>query len=317
MNARFGDAALASALDRRISLPVIVAPMFLVSSVDLVVEACRSGIVGSMPTFNARTPAILDEWLGQIGDSLREEVSAPHAMNIIAHSSNTRFDEDLDVIVKHRVPLVISSVGNPARVIDKVNAYGGHVLADVASIKHARRAAEAGVNGLVLLCAGAGGHTGWLNPFAFVEEVRSFFDGPIALAGGLSNGRQVGALKALRVDYAFMGTRFLAAEENHANRTYRQMVIDSGADDIVLTSEVSGMPANMLRLSLERSDLDGKRPPSGKFEMTPNNDSQRAWRDVWGAGHGVGGVREVEPIREIVTRLKTEFAGALGVSNGE
>ncbi|WP_315837453.1 nitronate monooxygenase [Bradyrhizobium prioriisuperbiae] len=314
MNKKFGDASLVGALDRRMSLPVIVAPMFLVSSVGLVVEACRAGVIGSMPTLNARTPEILDEWLRQIGQS--EGIRAPFAMNIIAHSSNDRFDDDLDVVAKHRVPLVISSVGNPARVVDKVRGYGGHVFADVASIKHALRAAKAGVDGLVLLCAGAGGHTGWLNPFAFVDEVRCFFDGPIALAGGLSNGRQVGALKALGVDYAYMGTRFLASEESNANQTYRQMVVDSGADDIVLTSEVSGMPANMLRLSLERSELHGKQPPSGKFEMSSNNDSQRAWRDVWGAGHGVGGVREAEPIREIVSRLRTEFADGLSASRG-
>lgn len=194
MNARFGDGALAGALDRQMAIPVIVAPMFLVSSVELVVEACRAGIVGSMPTLNARTPAILDEWLGRIGDGLKGQDVPPYAMNIIAHTSNARFDEDFDVVVNHRVPLVISSVGNPSRFVSRVRSYGGHVLADVASVRHARRAVEAGVDGLILLCAGAGGHTGWLNPFSFVEEVRSFFDGPIALAGGLSNGRQVKTL---------------------------------------------------------------------------------------------------------------------------
>lgn len=309
MNARFGDGALAGALDRQMAIPVIVAPMFLVSSVELVVEACRAGIVGSMPTLNARTPAILDEWLGRIGDGLKGQDVPPYAMNIIAHTSNARFDEDFDVVVNHRVPLVISSVGNPSRFVSRVRSYGGHVLADVASVRHARRAVEAGVDGLILLCAGAGGHTGWLNPFSFVEEVRSFFDGPIALAGGLSNGRQVKTLRALGVDFAFMGTRFLAAEESQANQVYRQMVIDCGADDIVLTSEVSGMPANMLRPSLERFGADGKRPPPEKFEVSSDHE-QRAWRDVWGAGHGVGSVKKVEQLREIVARLKAEFADA-------
>jgi nitronate monooxygenase len=308
MNDRFGDKNLAHVLDRRMTIPVIVAPMFLISSVELVIEACRAGIVGSMPTLNARTPAILDEWLQQIEDGLSGNDLPPYAMNIIAHSTNARFDEDFDVVVRHRVPLVISSVGNPSRVVDRVRSYGGHVFADVASVRHARRAAEAGVDGLILLCAGAGGHTGWLNPFSFVEEVRNFFDGPVALAGGLSNGRQIKALRALGSDFAFMGTRFLATEEGHANQTYRQMVIDCGADDIVLTSEVSGMPANMLRPSLERFGADGKRPPE-KFEMTGGKE-QRAWRDVWGAGHGVGSVKKVEHLREVVARLKAEFADA-------
>lgn len=308
MSARFGDGALARMLDRRMAIPVIVAPMFLVSSVELVVEACRARIIGSMPTLNARTPVILDEWLRRIGDSLGGHDLPPYAMNIIAHTSNARFDEDLDVVVNHRVPLVISSVGNPSRIVDRVRSYGGHVLADVASIRHARRAAEAGVDGLILLCAGAGGHTGWLNPFSFVEEVRSFFDGPIALAGGLSNGRQVKTLRPLGVDFAYMGTRFLTAEENQANEAYRQMVIDCGADDILLTSEVSGMPANMLRPSLERFGADGRRPPN-KFEISASNE-QRAWRDVWGAGHGVGSVKKVERLREIAARLEAEFANA-------
>lgn len=302
-----GDRQLAAALQSRMSVPVFVAPMFLVSSVELVVAACRAGLVGSMPTLNARSVEQLDGWLGEIGAALDQAEATPYAMNMIAHSSNERFDADLGIVVKHRVPIVISSVGNPARVIDKVRGYGGLVFSDAASIKHARRAVEAGVNGLILLCAGAGGHTGWLNPFAFVDEVRTFFDGPIAVAGGLSTGHQVRALQAIGADFGFMGTRFLAAEESRANAEYRDMVITSGADDIVLTSEVSGMPANMLRLSLERAGFTGKSPASGKFDVSAQTTSQKAWRDVWGAGHGVIKVTQSEPTQRIADRLVREY----------
>lgn len=302
-----GDAGLADRILARMAAPAIVAPMFLVSSPQLVIESCRAGLIGSMPTLNARTVELLDAWLEEIGSALSGSEAAPYAMNMVAHSSNKRFDADLDVVVKHRVPIVISSVGNPARVVDKVHEYGGLVFSDAASIKHARRGVEAGVDALVLLCGGAGGHTGWLNPFAFVEEVRQFFEGPIALAGGLSNGRQLRALQSLGADFGFMGTRFLAAEENNASAEYRDMVVASGADDILLTSEVSGMPANMLRLSVERAGFKEKSAPSGAFDVSAQTTSQKAWRDVWGGGHGIGSVKRVEPAKVIADRLVREY----------
>jgi nitronate monooxygenase len=208
MTTRLGNSDLAAALKSRLAVPVVVGPMFLISGPDLVIASSRSGVIGSFPTLNARTPAILDEWLARM--TAETEGHAPFAANMIVHQSNTRIDDDMAIVANHRVPVVISSVGNPSGVVSRVHAYGGTVLADVASLKHARRSAEAGVDGLILLCAGSGGNTGWLNPFAFVGAVREFFDGPIVLAGAMTRGRYIHAAEQIVADFAYVGTSFIA-----------------------------------------------------------------------------------------------------------
>tara|TARA_R110000782_G_scaffold117364_4_gene207787 strand:- start:107177 stop:108148 length:972 start_codon:yes stop_codon:yes gene_type:complete len=302
-----GNSVTAQTLRDRLSVPIIVSPMFLVSGVDLVVASCKAGVIGSLPALNARTSAIFDEWLGQVEAGLHDTPhAAPYAVNLIVHSTNERLDADLDLCVAHQVPIIVASVGSPRNVIDKVHSYGGLVICDAGSIRHARRAAEMGVDGLILLCAGAGGNTGWLNPFAFVAEVRKFYDGPIIVAGAISDGRQLHALEIIGADMAIVGTSFIAARESLANDDYREMLIRSNADDILLTTEVTGIPCNMLRESLERSGFvahgEGKGFNSGKELET-----LRAWKDIWSAGHGTGAIEKVESVDDIVRRFVKEY----------
>ena len=243
--------------------------MFLVSGVDLVVASCRAGALAALPSLNARTTAIFDEWLTRIGQELGDAPAppgaAPYAVNLIVHPTNPRLDADLEVCVQHQVPLIIAAVGNPAPVIARVKGYGGLVFSDAASVKHARRAAESGVDGLILLCAGAGGNTGWLNPFAFVAEVRRFFQGPLVLAGGISRGQHIHVAREMGADLAMAGTSFIATSESLAVDAYRQMLVESNADDIVLSADVTGIPANFLRRSLE--GFIKPKDAGGKFDL--------------------------------------------------
>lgn len=307
MTTRLGNRELAGTLRSKLTVPVIAGPMFLISGPELVIACSRAGVVGSFPTLNARTTAILDEWLARM--TAETAGTAPFAANLIVHHTNTRVEEDLDLLASHRVPLVISSVGNPSGVVAKVHAYGGVVLADVASIKHARRAAEAGVDGLILLCAGSGGNTGWLNPFAFVGAVREFFDGPVVLAGALTRGRFIHAAEQIGADLAYIGTSFIATHESMANDQYRDMLLASGADDVILTDEVTGIPANMLRQSLERAGFKAGNKPDG-FDLIKEIETLKAWRDIWSAGHGVGDVTAIESVGELVGRLKRDYDAA-------
>lgn len=311
MTRRFGNPADVARLRERLTLPVIAGPMFLVSGPDLVVACSRAGVIGSFPTLNARTTAVLDEWLARItADLAATPGSAPFAANLIVHPTNPRVAEDLDLVVRHRAPLVIASVGNPAPVIEKVKGYGGLVLSDVASLKHARRAAETGVDGLILLCAGAGGNTGWLSPFAFLTAVREFFDGPIILAGAISRGHLIHVAEELGADLAYMGTSFIVTRESMASDDYRDMLVRSGADDILLTAEVTGIPANMLRPSLERIGWKPGEKHEGGFSLMKELETFKAWRDIWSAGHGVGDVKAVESVAELVGRLRAEYEAA-------
>jgi nitronate monooxygenase len=304
MTTRLGNSDLAAALKSRLAVPVVVGPMFLISGPDLVIASSRSGVIGSFPTLNARTPAILDEWLARM--TAETEGHAPFAANMIVHQSNTRIDDDMAIVANHRVPVVISSVGNPSGVVSRVHAYGGTVLADVASLKHARRSAEAGVDGLILLCAGSGGNTGWLNPFAFVGAVREFFDGPIVLAGAMTRGRYIHAAEQIGADFAYVGTSFIATRESLANDLYREMLVSSTADDVVLTDAVTGIPANMLRQSLENAGFQKGQKPEG-FNLLKEIEVLKAWRDIWSAGHGVGDVTGVEGVADLVGRLSREY----------
>lgn len=288
---------------------MLVGPMFLVSGPDLVIACSQAGVAGSFPTLNARTTAILDQWFERITTELKPG-AAPYAANLIVHSTNLRLDEDVDLVVKHKVPLVIASVGNPGRVVAAVKSYGGMVFSDVASLKHARRAAETGVDGLILLCGGSGGNTGWLNPFAFVTAVRKFFAGPLVLAGAISNGRLIHVAEELGADFVYAGTPFIAATESMATDDYRQMLIESNADDIQLTAEVTGIPANMLRKSLERSGFKPGAAKQDGFDLLKEIETLKAWKDIWSAGQGVGDVELIEPAADVVERMLLQYDAA-------
>jgi len=310
-----GDPTLAGRLKQGLSVPVIVAPMFLVSSPEMVIGACEAGAIGALPALNARTTGIFREWLKQVSSAQAAAPgSAPYAVNLIAHSSNSRLQDDIDVCAEFRVPLIISSVGSPRRITEAAHSYGGLVFSDAGTVDHARRGAAAGVDGLVLLCAGAGGNTGGLSPFSFVSEVRKFFSGPIALAGSISGGALVHFAELLGADFAMCGTAFIAAKESAASDEYRQMLIESHADDVLLTSEVTGIPANMLKPSLERSGFKSARTSEG-FNLDHEMSTSRAWRDVWSAGHGVGEVKNVAGVREIVAAFAASYHAARGQEN--
>jgi nitronate monooxygenase len=285
-------------------LPLIVAPMFLVTGPDLVIAACKAGAIGAIPALNARTPAILDEWLRKITGAIEPPHDVPFAVNLIAHPTNSRLDADLAATEKYRVPIVITSVGAPDKVVTRVHHYGGLVLCDVASEKHARKAIAAGVDGLVLLCAGAGGNTGWLNPFAFLEAVRKFYDGIIVVAGGITNGRQVRALQMLGADLAYVGTPFIVAAESQASAAYRCALIEADIDDIACTSAITGIPTNVLRVCLDRLQMS----ESVNSNIGDMDIARKPWLlDVWAAGHGVGQVKSEASAAAIVSRFREEF----------
>lgn len=299
-------------LQGKLKLPLIAAPMFLVSGPDLVVAACQEGIVGSFPTPNARTPAILDEWLDDIANKLADVPDAgPLAANLVVHPSNDRLEDDLALVEKYKVPLVITALGSPRKIIDRVHAYGGAVFADVNSVRFARKAADAGVDGLVLVAAGAGGHTGNMTGFAFVPAVREFFDGAIVLGGGIGDGRAIKAAEVLGADLAYMGTRFIATEESLAHTAYRQMLVDSTIDDLILTNAVTGVHANWLRQSLIAAGMDPnalEKDPDVNF--TDPQSGVKRWANTWSAGHGVGVIDRVESVQSLVDQLRREYQSA-------
>ena len=307
----------------RLTLPLIAAPMFLVSGVELVTAACASGVIGAFPTVNCRTTEQLDGWLAEIEGRLRRHedeqgrAAAPVCPNLIVHRSNARLADDLDVLLRHKSEIVITSVGSPASVVKPLHDVGCVVLADVATIRHAERAVAAGADGLVLLTAGAGGQTGWLNPFAFVRAVRSFFDGPIVLAGGISDGHALRAAEALSCDLAYMGTKFIATRESMADERYKAMLVESSADDILLTTAFTGLQTNMLKPSIVAAGLDPDDLPArgaidiGKdIDVAAREARPKRWRDIWSAGHSASGVTAVLPVRELVARTVAEYRAA-------
>jgi nitronate monooxygenase len=311
---------LLSRFHDRLSLPLIAAPMFLVSGVELVVAACRNGVIGSFPTVNCRSPEQLDEWLSDIEGRLRRhsdesgKPSAPICPNLIVHRSNARLEQDLKVLLRHKPEIVITSVGSPAPVLAPVHDAGALVFADVASIRHAERAAAAGADGLVLLTAGAGGQTGWLNPFVFVRAVRAFFDGPLVLAGGIIDGHALRAAQALGCELAYMGTKFIATRESMADPRYKEMLVASSADDILLTTAFTGLQTNMLRPSIAAAGLDPDDLPArgaidiGKdIDIGARENRPKRWRDIWSAGHSTSGVRQVLSVDELVARTLVEY----------
>ncbi|MGN6114687.1 MAG: NAD(P)H-dependent flavin oxidoreductase [Nitrobacter sp.] len=307
----------------RLTLPLIAAPMFLVSGVDLVVAACRNGVIGSFPTVNCRSPEQLDGWLGDMRTQLRRHAddtgraAAPICPNLIVHRSNARLEQDLQVLLRHAPEIVITSVGSPAPVLAPLHDAGALVFADVASIRHAERAAAAGADGLVLLTAGAGGQTGWLNPFAFVRAVRKFFAGPLVLAGGISDGHALRAAQALGCDLAYMGTKFIATRESMADAGYKEMLVASSADDILQTRAFTGLQTNMLRPSIEAAGLDPDAlPERGAIDIGKDIDGgarearPKRWRDVWSGGHSVSGVTAVLPVADLVAETVREYRAA-------
>lgn len=298
--------AIPTSLKKGLKLPVISAPMFLVSGPDLVVECCNAGIIGTFPSLNQRTTEGYREWLHEIKARLNPDAAA-YGVNHIVHPTNPRLMADMMVSVEEKVPLIITSLGAVRDVVDAVHGYGGVVFHDIANIRHARKAAQAGVDGLILVANGAGGHAGVVNPFALVEEVRSFFDGTIILSGCLSTGGDVAAATMMGADFAYMGTRFISTTESEAQAEYKQMIVEAGASDITYTPAVSGIPANFLTPSLLANGIDPKSLPEHKLDMA---DEAKAWKTVWSAGQGSAGVRDVLPTAELIRRLSDEFTQA-------
>ena len=299
-----------SALRQRLRLPLIAAPMFRVSGVDLVVAACRNGVIGAFPTANCRSVEELDAWLSAIRI---EPLAAPWCANLIVHRSNPRMKDDLAVLLRHAPEIVITSVGSPAGVAGPLHDAGALVFSDVASIRHAERAIEAGADGLILLTAGAGGQTGWLNPFAFVRAVRRFFSGPLVLAGGIGDGQALAAALALGCDLGYMGTRFIATTESMAQPAYKQMLVDCSADDVLLTRAFTGLQTNMLRPSVVAAGLDpDSLPEHGGLDVSKDiaAGQPRRWRDIWSAGHSVSAVSHILPADALIRSVATEYEAA-------
>ena len=308
--------SVAAQLKKRMALPVIGAPLFIVSNPDLVIAQCTSGVIGSFPALNARPAEKLDEWITSIETALAAYASAnpgapvaPFAVNQIIHQSNDRLDHDLDVCVRHKVPMIITSLRAPDDVVRRVHDYGGIVFHDIISVRHAQKALEAGVDGLVLVCAGAGGHAGALSPFALVREVRRFFDGPIALSGAITDGGAVLAAEAMGADFAYVGTRFIATVEANASERYKQTIVESAAADIVYTPFFTGVAGNYLKPSVTANGLDPDNLPA--VEKTKMNfgggGAAKAWKDIWGAGQGVGNIDAVMPAAAVIARMVTEY----------
>jgi nitronate monooxygenase len=305
----------------RLRLPVIGAPQFIVSTPRLVLAQCKAGIVGAFPALNARPVSQLNDWLAEITAELSVYQRAnphlkvaPYAVNQIVHSSNNRLEEDVALCVKHKVPIIITSLRPPAEVVAAVHGYGGVVFHDVINLRHAEKAAAQGVDGIIAVCAGAGGHAGLLSPFALVKQIREVYAGTIILSGAMSNGADVLAARAMGADLAYMGTRFIATEEGNASAEYKQMLIDSAAEDIVYTSLFSGVNGNYLRGSIARAGLDPDRlPEADKTKMnfgTGGNTAAKAWRDIWSAGQSVSGIHEIETVEALVSRMQREYAAA-------
>lgn len=301
--------AIPASLQHGLKLPVIAAPMFLVSGPDLVVECCNAGIIGTFPSLNQRTTEGYREWLHDIKSRLTPDAAA-FGVNHIVHPTNPRLMADMMVSVEEKVPLIITSLGAVRDVVEAVHGYGGVVFHDIANVRHARKAAQAGVDGLILVANGAGGHAGVVNPFALVEEVRAFFDGTIILSGCLSTGRDVAAATMMGADFAYMGTRFISTTESQAQPEYKQMIVDAGASDITYTPAVSGIPANFLTPSLVANGIDPKTLPEHKLDMA---DEAKAWKTVWSAGQGAGAVHDIPSTADLVRRLRDEYAEACAV----
>jgi nitronate monooxygenase len=302
--------ALPPLLQNRLALPVIGAPLFIVSNPDLVIAQCKAGIVGAFPALNARPKEELDTWLTRLGTELGAD-DAPYAVNQIVHGSNDRLEHDLELCAKHRVPMIITSLRAPGEVVRAVHGWGGIVFHDVTNLRHAEKALEAGVDGLILVAAGAGGHAGTISPFALVAEVRRIWNGPIALSGAITQGRQILAAQAMGADMAYMGTRFIATAEANAAERYKAMITESSAADIVYTPYFTGVAGNYLKHSIAAQGLDPDAlPVADKTSMNFGSTRVKPWKDIWGAGQGVGTIEDAPPAAEVIARLRQEYTAA-------
>ena len=313
--------ALPKILTNNLSIPVIGSPLFLVSGPELVIAQCKAGIVGSFPALNARPQHVLEEWIIRIKTELAEYQAAnpdkkvaPFAVNQICHGSNDRLMEDMETCVKQEVPIIITSLRPPAELVEAAHSYGGLVFHDVIIVRHAKKAAEQGVDGLILVCAGAGGHAGALSPFALVREVKEWFDGTVILSGSIGDGFSVASSLALGADLAYMGTRFIATEEANADPGYKKMLEESAANDIVYSSLFTGVHGNYLKPSIDKAGLDSNNlPEADKSSMnfgSGGNTDAKAWKDIWGSGQGIGGIVDSPPVQELVDRIKAEYETA-------
>ena len=309
-------------LENKLSLPVIAAPLFIISHPPLTLAQCLAGVIGAFPALNARPKEQLDDWLAELTEKLAAVQAAepkrriaPYAVNQIVHSSNDRLDHDMQLCEKYKAPMLITSLRAPGDVVKQAHAWGGVVFHDVISIRHAEKALEAGVDGLILVCAGAGGHAGMLSPFALVREVRRFYDGPIALSGAIAHGASILAAQAMGADFAYMGTRFIATEEARAVEGYKQMIVDSTAQDIVYSSLFTGIHGNYLKESVRKAGLDPDNLPSAdKTAMNFGQGAVKAWKDIWGSGQGVGQMDDVPATAVLVERLKAEYRDAVAAT---
>lgn len=303
-------------------LPVVAAPMFLVSDPNVVAESCISGVIGTFPALNQRTTEGFVEWLDTIEDRLGEydkenpeAPAAPYGVNLIVHRSNERLQADLEVCVERKVPIIITSLGAAKEVVDAIHSYGGLVFHDVTNRYHAQKAIDAGVDGLILVCGGAGGHAGAFNPFALINDIRPNYDGTILLAGSINTGSDVLAAQAMGADLAYMGTRFIATEESAAQQEYKEMLVEVGPEDILYTPAISGIPANFMKTSLKQNGYDleqmGEAADASDLAIKLTSDEEaRAWKTVWSAGHGVSGIHDIPKISELVDRIEAEYTAA-------
>ena len=304
-------------------LPIIGAPLFIISNPKLVIEQCKAGVVGSMPSLNARPAAQLDDWLAEITETLAaynkanpDHPAAPFAINQIVHKSNDRLDHDMQMCAKYKVPIVITSLGARTDVNNAVHAWGGVVMHDIINDFFARKAIEKGADGLVAVAAGAGGHAGVKSPFALIQEIREWFDGPVALSGSIASGGAVLAARAMGADFAYIGSAFVATEEARAVEGYKQMIVDSNSDDIVYSNLFTGVHGNYLKGSVRAAGLDPDNlPESNPSAMNFGGDSAKAWKDIWGCGQGIGAIKSVLPARELIARLRREYDAALARLN--
>ncbi|GAK45079.1 2-nitropropane dioxygenase NPD [Tepidicaulis marinus] len=313
--------ALPSILQDRLELPVVGSPLFIVSGPELVIAQCKAGIVGSFPALNARPAHVLEEWIIRIKEELAEYQAAnpdkkvaPFAVNQICHASNDRLQHDIEVCTRQEVPIIITSLRPPEEVVTAAHSYGGVVFHDVINVKHAKKAAQQGVDGLILVCAGAGGHAGTLSPFALVREVKEWFDGTVLVSGALSDGYGIASAQALGADLAYMGSRFIATQEANADAGYKQMLQESAAEDIVYSNLFTGVHGNYLAPSIVNAGLDPHNlPEADKSKMnfgSGGNQKSKAWKDIWGCGQGIGSIKDAPPVEELVARLKSEYVEA-------
>ena len=308
-------------IKNNLSLPVIGAPLFIISGPELVIAQCKAGVIGSFPALNARPQHVLEEWIVRIKTELAEYQEqnpdakvAPFAVNQICHGSNDRLMDDMAICVKHEVPIIITSLRPPAELVEAAHSYGGLVFHDVINVRHAKKAAEQGVDGLILVCAGAGGHAGVLSPFALVREVKEWFDGTIILSGSIGDGYSVASSIALGADFAYLGTRFIATKEANADPEYKKMLEDSAANDIVYSSLFTGVHGNYLKPSIVNAGMDPENlPEADKSTMnfgSGGNTKSKAWKDIWGCGQGIGRIEDSPPVADLVNRLSEEFNDA-------